>query len=97
MIDHRDTTGGDCGRPETIGRTRQEGDANVSIALWTSKDVANALCIGERTLWRYVSMGEFPQGIRFGGCTRWPAEQVRAWIEERWAEATKETARRQKT
>lgn len=71
--------------------------ANVSIELMTADEVAEALNIGKRTLWRHVSMGVFPQGIQFGGCTRWPAEQVRAWIEERIAAAAKETARRQRT
>ena len=55
--------------------------------LWNARTTAKALGIGERTLWRLAATGEFPPGIRVGGCTRWPAEAVRVWIAQKHAEA----------
>lgn len=50
--------------------------------------VANALSIGERTLWRWVSTGTFPRpDISIGGkIRRWKYSTVQAWIDLQSAE-----------
>jgi predicted DNA-binding transcriptional regulator AlpA len=46
--------------------------------------VARRLEIGQRTLWRWVSTGQFPQpDFRMGSkVVRWKAETLEAWIEK---------------
>ena len=44
------------------------------------------LPISEKTLWTWVSEGNFPQPIRMGGnVTVWRASDVQKWIEEQSA------------
>ncbi|MGN6370971.1 MAG: helix-turn-helix transcriptional regulator [Phycisphaerae bacterium] len=56
----------------------------MSIAvLFDVAAVAEALAIGERTLWRWISMGVFPKadvsrGMRY---RRWKQETVEEWME----------------
>ena len=56
-------------------------------ALLTIKDVAGALRLSERTVWRKEVTGELPPAIRIGGAVRWSASSVREWINRKQAEA----------
>lgn len=57
--------------------------------LWAVGQVADALGISQRTVWRMASAGEIPPGIRIGRAVRWPAESIKAWIARKAAEAEK--------
>ena len=50
-------------------------------------ELASRLGIGERTVWRMVSTGQFPAPIRLGRCARWRWKTVEQWLEEKEAES----------
>lgn len=56
-----------------------------NVELWTARDVAAALKIGERTVWRMVSTSEFPQPIKIGRLSRWRPSTIQDWIGDREA------------
>lgn len=52
----------------------------------TDKQISEMLCIGRRTLWRWVQNGDFPQPKRLSpGTTRWLMSEVEAWIKAKGA------------
>lgn len=56
-------------------------------ALLTVKDVAGALRLSERTVWRKEMTGELPPAIRIGGVVRWSPNSLQTWISRKEAEA----------
>ena len=62
-------------------RFLEKGD---EVCLMGPKGVATTLNIGQRTLWRWISIGVFPPpDISIGAkVRRWRRESVLAWIEE---------------
>jgi excisionase family DNA binding protein len=57
--------------------------SDVGIELLTSQQVAAALGISVRTLWRLVSGGNFPQPVRYNRkLVRWKASDLRAYLEK---------------
>jgi excisionase family DNA binding protein len=46
----------------------------------TSRETAQALCIGERTLWSLTHDGKIPC-VRIGRSVRYDPADIRAWIE----------------
>jgi len=54
-------------------------DTTESV-LMTADDLAAALRISTRTLWRLRSASKLPQSIRLGGSVRWRASDIEAWI-----------------
>jgi predicted DNA-binding transcriptional regulator AlpA len=48
--------------------------------LWNSGQVAKALQISDRHVWRMCDWGRMPRPARLGNCLRWNAEEIRAWI-----------------
>ncbi len=56
----------------------------VAKILLTAKQTADALSISKPTLWRWAKQGTLPP-IRIGRCTRWPADQVHAFVERQKA------------
>ena len=60
-------------------------DALANAALPTRlllsvKQVAQALGIGERTVWRLSATGELPDAIRIGRLRRWRRSTLEAWL-----------------
>ena len=55
----------------------------TTVELWTVKDLAAALKLGTRTIWRMVSTGTLPEPIRFGRLARWRRTTIEAWLAER--------------
>lgn len=49
--------------------------------LFSANKLAAILNISTRTLWRLRSASKLPEPVRFGGCVRWRAEDVQAWID----------------
>ena len=51
--------------------------------LWDAQAVAQALCVSQRTLWRWVESGAFPGPDLAVGAKvrRWKRAAVLAWIE----------------
>jgi excisionase family DNA binding protein len=50
--------------------------------LISAEEVAKLIHVSERTLWRLLSAGKFPQPVRIGRSTRWRSAEVREWIEK---------------
>jgi predicted DNA-binding transcriptional regulator AlpA len=48
--------------------------------MWTGKEVAKALQVSERHLWRLAQAGQIPPPVRLGHLVRWSADVIRAWI-----------------
>jgi len=48
--------------------------------LLTGKDLADALAIGVRTLWRHDSLGRLPRAVTIGKSKRWRRREIEAWI-----------------
>lgn len=70
-------------KPETHReKKRMESKPPEDPWLMNAKDVAQALAISMRTLWRLVSARRFPEPIRVGGSTRWLREDVLKWLHE---------------
>ena len=50
------------------------------LQLLTADEVAAALGVSRRTVWRMLSKQEMPAPIKFRGNTRWQACVIRDWI-----------------
>ena len=55
--------------------------------MMTVKQVAEALEVSERSVWRWSATGVLPPGVKIGSVVRWPEESIRRWIEEKEREA----------
>lgn len=53
-----------------------------TITLMNAEEVAAMLGVSERTLWRLLSAGKFPQPVRFGRSTRWRLSDVKEWLDQ---------------
>lgn len=49
--------------------------------LLTTRQAAELLGIGERTLWRYANCGYAPVPVKIGGAVRFRRGELLAWIE----------------
>lgn len=45
-----------------------------------ARTVAKLLQVSMRTVWRMLSAGTLIEPRRMGGITRWPLEELKAWI-----------------
>lgn len=55
----------------------------------TGHEVAAALSVHWRTVWRWTAAGTFPQPIRHGRCyTRWQRSDIEEWLAGRWKPPT---------
>ena len=52
------------------------------LDLLRAQDLARALLISVRSVWKLSAHGGLPPPIRLGRSTRWRAADVRRWIEE---------------
>ena len=48
--------------------------------LWTARQVASALGISERYLYKLHSKGQLPQSIQLGRSVRWRKAEIEAWL-----------------
>jgi len=55
------------------------------------------LNLGERTIWKINSTGEFPAPVRIGRAVRWDRREIEAWLAEKNAEARKKQERIRKS
>ena len=58
-----------------------------SQVLWRVSEVARALAVDSRTVWRWASAGVIPSPIHIGGATRWRREDIMAFVGEKASEA----------
>ncbi|HUT34626.1 MAG TPA: helix-turn-helix domain-containing protein [Planctomycetota bacterium] len=77
---------------EEFGPPAEKGGGEPSLLL-TVRQVAAALGVGARSVWRMASAGELPGQIKVGGATRWQ----RAAIEDFVAERAKRAALRRRS
>ena len=49
--------------------------------LLTVNQVASAMNVSPRTIWRYLSTGRIPEPIRISGTVRWRSTEISFWIE----------------
>jgi len=54
-------------------------DERHSPKLWTVRETARSLGVGERTVWRRISTGDLPT-VRIGRSVRIPAKAVEEFI-----------------
>ncbi len=57
--------------------------------LWSVRDVAHALGVSERAVWRWAAIGELPPPIQLGRLKRWRRSAIESWIEKRQRAARK--------
>lgn len=55
--------------------------------MMTVKQVAEALEVSERSVWRWSATGILPPGIKIGGVVRWPRRTIEEWLAKREQEA----------
>jgi excisionase family DNA binding protein len=60
--------------------------------LWTVKQVAQALGIGERTVWKFSATGEIPAPIRIGRSKRWDRTAIEDWLARKRADSERRRA-----
>ena len=59
----------------------------------TTRECAEAIGIGERTLTSWVAAGVSPPSYKHGQVRLFPVDDLRAWLSERAREQEKQTAR----
>ena len=64
-----------------------ETQADDVKLLLNVRDVAQALGMSERTVWRLSAIGDIPPPIRIGRNVRWRRVTIEAWIEKKEARA----------
>ena len=55
----------------------------------TVKDVARALKVSQRQVWKLLAGERMPKPIHIGRSVRWPAAAIAQWIEELQAEVAR--------
>ena len=58
--------------------------------MMTVKQVAEALGVSERSVWRWSATGVLPAGVRIGSVVRWPRRTIEEWLAKREQEALAE-------
>jgi predicted DNA-binding transcriptional regulator AlpA len=77
----------------TVGEADMRTTGTEAGVLWKAADVARALAVDTRTIWRWASAGVIPAPLRIGGSTRWRRSDIEALIEAKAGEAAREAAR----
>ena len=49
--------------------------------LMNAAEVAKALNVSERSIWRLLSAGKMPRPVRIGGSTRFRVRDIENWID----------------
>ena len=65
-------------RPYLKGR---EVIANADKELLNVKDVAAALSVSERQVWKLLSSGRIPMPVRLGRSVRWRRDELLQWVD----------------
>lgn len=71
--------------------------ADDSVVLLRVRDVARALGLHPRTVWRLSACGELPKPISVGGSTRWVRAEILDWIASKAQAAERERQKLAKT
>jgi excisionase family DNA binding protein len=50
--------------------------------LLTVKEVAERLCVGVRTVWRWTGTGQLPPPVRRGRIVRWKATDIERFVRQ---------------
>ena len=53
----------------------------MSTQLMMAREVARALAVGDRTVWKLVSAARIPKPVRIGRCVRWRTDDIASWID----------------
>ncbi len=68
-------------KPEEADERQGATDQDCSSPmLWTVNDLAKALQISTRCVWRLKSSGKLPQPVVVGGSIRWKRDEVHDWV-----------------
>jgi prophage regulatory protein len=70
-----------------------KSETPITRQLLTVKEAAEMAGVRPRSWWRYVSSGEAPTPVRFGGSVRWRRSDLEAWIAAGCPRCRKEQAR----
>ena len=55
--------------------------------MMTCREVAEALGVSERSVWRWSATGVLPPGIKIGSAVRWSRRSIEEWLAKREQEA----------
>jgi excisionase family DNA binding protein len=55
--------------------------SNMEAELLTVKDVAKALSLSQRTVWKFHSSGRLPRPVKLGGSVRWRRDELKQWLD----------------
>jgi len=67
-------------RPVRESTTTDDIATPIVPELLKSKEAAQLVNVGERTLWRWSRSGTAPAPIKIGGAVRYRRNELRAWI-----------------
>lgn len=65
----------------STGRKPTNHDPDDLPRLITADELAAILGLSKRSVWRLVANGEIPEPLRVGGSTRWPLDEIEAWLD----------------
>lgn len=75
------TAGRTTAGTEAVGNVWPEAPPSVVPELLTTKQAAELLSVGERTLWRHSRHGIAPKPVRVGGAVRYRRSELMAWVD----------------
>jgi excisionase family DNA binding protein len=55
-------------------------ETRAEAILWTAKQVAEALQVSTRTLWRMLASGQLIEPLKIGRSVRWRKQELLEWI-----------------
>ena len=76
-----------------VDRDALANAAPPTALLLSVKQVAEALGVGERTIWRLSATGQLPEPIRIGRLRRWRRSTLEAWLARAESEARRDANR----
>jgi len=65
-----------------MARNDEAQTVSTDLQMLTAEDVAKALQISVRGVWRLVSRGRLPEPTYVGRLARWPQSEFKAWLEQ---------------
>ena len=64
-----------------IAENKPPDDGLDGVRMLTVADLSNCLRVSTRQVHRLNKSGSLPRPLRIGGCTRWRAAEVAAWLQ----------------
>ena len=68
----------------TATKPKPKAEAEQVVDMYRADELAELFSVHQKTIWKWVSLGEFPKPLRIHRQTyRWPVVDVVAWVKSR--------------